>query len=304
MAISIELRRAFNRYRAFASPRSRAGQIRPAWEALKEARAAMEQGMKHYASSPWRKLYPAVSWQDGGRRIAYVESPESCGLRLVGRVQAEPGMRNGYWSESSGWYTYPDGETYKDGSGLCYGLVYQLPARGGQCRFVAGYEFGGHDGGPTIDFSDIREESTRYSYQVVPDGKVYQGTETNPADMETARDMARAADSMAARAAEKEREYQTAWQAGNLYGETRKKYRDLRKVILRAISNIKGNCETLRALPENLREMLSERLEELLEERRELLSKMESLKEGDYDGLQFWNRDETLQSAFNEGAGI
>lgn len=38
-----------------------------------------------------------------------------------------------------GWYTEFDGTTYKDGTGLCWGIVGRLP----HGRFIAGYELGG-----------------------------------------------------------------------------------------------------------------------------------------------------------------
>ena len=49
----------------------------------------------------------------------------------------------------------------EDGSGLAWGVVYRLPARRGVSRFVAGYQFGGVDGGPSLDFGTVYKSSSR-----------------------------------------------------------------------------------------------------------------------------------------------
>ena len=119
----------------------------------------------------------------------YVENPESFGLRLVGRVHADT-PRGDIWDSrgDSGWYDNPHGESSRDGSGLIYGLVYQLPARKGQSRFVAAYQHGYNDSGALIDFATV--------YTSEPGG-----TWGSAQDDDAARDAARAADSMAEKAA-------------------------------------------------------------------------------------------------------
>ena len=52
-------------------------------------------------------------------------------------------------SHPRGWYTNHDGTTYKDGSGLCTGIVARLP----HGRFVAGYHWG--DNGERVWFATI-----------------------------------------------------------------------------------------------------------------------------------------------------
>ena len=75
-----------------------------------------------------------------------------------------------------GWYTNPDGDSAKDGTGLCWGMVAYL----GHGRWLAGYTIGGEDsGGYHLD--------TFYTSEM---------------------DAARAADSIAEHVAEKERDYQ------------------------------------------------------------------------------------------------
>lgn len=239
------------------------------------------------------KPYPAATWQPGKPALAYIERPENAGLRHVGNVEAECGGRNGYFSnrDSCGWYTDPHGDVFKDGTGLCWGVVYQLPARDGKARFVAGYQFGGVDGGPCIDFGTIYEEDRR-------DGYYSESTD----EFDAARDAARAADSMAQIAAEDEREYQTAWQAGSIYGNCLEELAENRASIRAAIREMKGACDTLKALPDNVRQRLCNSIESELEERESIFCKMRKLASGDYDSLCFYP-EERLRAAFNEGAG-
>lgn len=274
------------------------GAFATASEAIERARYDIAANRTRYASSRWAKPYPAVSWQQenrprSGEKIAHVERPERAGLRLVGRVMVECGGRNGYWDsrEQCGWFTDPYGDVGRDGSGLCYGLVFQLPARDGKARFVAGYEFGGTDGGPTVDFGDIWEEDCRDGYH-----------NSDPKDYDAARDAARAADHMAQRAAEDEREYQTAWAAGNIYSDCLQELATIRKSVLSTIRDMKGACKTIAQLPESIRARLRQSIESELTERESIFAKMEKLKSGDYDSLIFYP-GETERGAFNEAAG-
>lgn len=245
---------------------------------------------------------PCLTWQSDatgaaarrGERLAHINRPEAFGLRLVGRVTPESYGGRDTWDsrESCGWHTCPYGDVFKDGTGLCYGLVYQLPARNGRARFVAGYEFGGCDGGPTLDLGNVYEGERG-------DNCSYDGAPGNPA----ARDAARAADSMAQRAAESEREYQTAWQLGRTYDDARQEASDARAAarellaerrqakadaggnapaICRAIrDSVAGHLETIRAARETMRNALA----------------------GDGPGLCVY-MGERAQEAFCEGAGL
>lgn len=91
------------------------------------------------------------------RRLAHVENPEAFGFRFVGYVTPESyGGRDSFRdTQEHGWLTDPCGDVFKDGSGLCTGVVYQLAGSRGESRFVAGYQFGGIDGGPTLDLSEV-----------------------------------------------------------------------------------------------------------------------------------------------------
>ena len=151
-------------------------------------------------------IFPAVCWSAEKRGTAFVkddvDGPRQL-VRFVGIVEPESyGSHNCFVKDHRpgryvGWYTDPDGYYYKDGSGLCWGVVVQLTARDHIPRFAAGYQFGGCDGGPTIDFSRIFE-----------DERDRHGNQEGATDCYGAREAARHADDLARGAAEEEREYQ------------------------------------------------------------------------------------------------
>lgn len=300
--------------------RNRAKASRPsimnATQALQYAREDVEAGKRRYPSESG----PAVSWQENenprsSERLAYVESPEKAGLRFVGRVMADCGGRNGIWDtrDDSGWHTDPHGDVFKDGTGLCYGLVYQLPGKGGKARFVAGYQFGGCDGGPMIDFGTVFEEPAaelvfgRYGN--------YWSWQDNPREMDAALTAARSADHMAKREAEKEREYQTAWQAGSLYAQTKleiaehkadiRRYLASRRELKAEAARIGLHLDAPKFAP--LCDMIRSAVSGCIAELQEARAKMEKLASGDYETshcyLGFFTGEERLRDAFNEGAG-
>lgn len=241
--------------------------------AIEAARADVAKGVTRYPALV-RKTYRAS---------------ESDGLRYVGRVIPEAGRRD-FWDSrgNSGWYTDPFGDVFKDGYGLCFGVVYQLPGRNGESRFVAGYEFGGCDGGPTLDLSRIFTE---------PRGEY----DSSPCELDAARDAGLHADSLAKAAAKSEREYQTAWQAGNRWASLADEVKSARAdalAILKERRALKGTqapalCAAIRS-----------QIMGLLHDIRTARESMAELVKGDGDSLYFWPGDERLQSAFCEAAGL
>lgn len=222
-------------------------------------------------------------------RVTYRQ--ENDGLRLVGRVVPEPSYRNGVWDARGdcGWHTDPHGDVFKDGSGLCYGVVYQLPGRKGESRFVAGYEFGGVEGGPTLDLGTIYAS---------PDNCSYDGAQGNDA----ARDAARAADGMAQKAAEDEREYQTAWAAGSRFADEAIDVASTRQEVL-AILKERRALRGQAGYPA-LCGAITARVQTLLDCIAMSRRHMAELAAGDYRDLIFWNGEKRLQDAFCEGAGL
>ena len=253
--------------------------------ALIAARADIANGKTRYPAPV--KPYRAACWQPDQPGLAYVEKPANAGLRFVGRVMAECGGRNGIWdnSDSSGWYTSPYGESDM----LCHGVVYQLPGRNGESRFVAGYQFTDCEGGPTLDLRRIYAEPRGFGY-------------ASAFETDAARDAAYAADSMAKRAAETEREYQAALQAGARYSDESSDLQAIRQEVLgilaerRALKGTTGYPALCKAITARVRDLLDD-----MAERRE---KMHELAGGMFGDLAFYTGDKRLQDAFCEGASL
>lgn len=257
--------------------------------AMSKARADVASGKARYpAPMTGHKMRAGHDYDKPGS--VYVENPESFGLRLVGRVQADT-PRGDVWDKrgDSGWFDNPHGESFKDGSGLIYGLVYQLPARKGRSRFVAAYQNGCNDSGALIDFGTV---------YISEPGRTWGSGQ----DDDAAREAARAADHMAEKAAESEREYQTAWRAGSDYAEKGQDIAQTRKELLAILAErraVKGNGE-YPALCAAIRSQVESLLETIAEAR----TKRADLANGDAEELYFWTGDKRLQAAFCEGAGL
>ena len=261
-----------------------------ACRALELARKDVAAGTPRYTSAP--AYYPAVSWQDGKPGLGHVATPDNAGLRYVGAVDTD--SRGGPWCRNegeSGYCTDPYGDYSRDGSGLVWGVVYQLSGRSGQARFVAGYQFGGTDGGPTLDFGTIYESA---------DSTYWDG----PRDMDAARQAARVADSMAEHAGEEERAYQTAWAAGNAYASELEQAATMRgelKALLverRAMKSRIGDwpapvlCRTIESAARDLGRAIARAKARAIKAAR-----------GDLEPLYFYP-DDNAKAAFCEAAGL
>jgi hypothetical protein len=119
--------------------------------------------------------------------MRWIEDPGSVGLRLVGLVhEIAPAV------DHNGWYLDDDCVD------TVSGVVYQVTGKRGAARYVVGYADPWNDGPACLDL-------------VVIEG------ERRDSDWETnygLREAACAADGYAERMAEREREYQSAWRAG------------------------------------------------------------------------------------------
>jgi hypothetical protein len=212
-------------------------------------------------------------------------------LRYVGRVAPLDGGRGrrDAWDsrEDCGYYTEPDSECYSDGSGLCFGVVYQLPGRGGLSRYVAGYQFGDLDGGPTLDLSKV------YTARVDWHATAKEGAEESA--------VIRAADSMAKEAAEAERTYRTARQAGQDWTTLQGQESRLRRKALdilaerrqaRGLGDFPALCGAVRA---NVSGILA-KIAKKRARRAELVA-------GDCESLYFYP-DDAAKAAFCDGAEL
>lgn len=174
--------------------------------ALKIARDRVQQVKTTGHTSRIPRYIPDGIWarrggSDGATFAAYgetacrwIENPESKGLRLAGLAHdVHPrAVRH------TGWYTDDDGH----GDSVS-GVVYQLPARRGRVRFLAGYADPWNtdkDGvGPALLSLEVYESANPGYFEETSDA---------------AHDAARAADGMAESMAENEREYRAANDAG------------------------------------------------------------------------------------------
>lgn len=179
-----------------------------------------------------------------------------------------------------GWYDNPHGESFHDGSGLVIGVVGQLRGRDGLAAFVPGYRFGGHDDSGTFDLRDVYKADGPEDWQAE----------------EAREEAARAADGLAESAAERERDYQTAWAAGQAWDYAGERLAEIRGEIratlaerreMKAASPGAALCALLR---EAIESKLAERAE-IMRERAELAERAETMRE-------------RLREAFCEGAGI
>lgn len=265
-----------------------------ALDALQLARADVASGKIRYPAPIRGNAMRAGSDSDKPGSV-FVANPESFGLRLVGRVS--PDFRRGPFSdenEAEGWYDNPYAESFKDGSGLVYGLVYQLPARKGKSRFVAAYQHGENDSGALIDFSTIH---------VSPFAG---GTHDTAREDDAARDAARAADYLAQKAAEAEREYKTAWSAGSQWAGEKEDVATTRKKVLGILSERRAAMHN-NAITDSdyfqLCDAIRVRVRDLLRDIATARATMRELAEGDNPTLGFWTGDARLRDAFNDGAG-
>lgn len=204
--------------------------------------------------------------------LRYAERPAAVGLRLV---DYSDGIVRSI--DHTGWWTDADG----DNGRALRGAVYQLPAdRDGRERYVPGYVV--MDGGP--------EEAAAVALGEMVD------------DKDTA---ARIADSIAGHAAEAEREYDAAWQAGSRWAA-------LGEDIASAVSDARALLAEWRRVRRSLADApaivaaVKARLCARLAEAREARAERQMLAEGDYVAEYlpgFWIGNPRLCAAFNDGAG-
>jgi hypothetical protein len=190
-------------------------------DSLAKARATVQANrpsVAPYASGA--QVWAGLGGSDGATFQAYgesacrwIEDPESKGLRLLGLAH-EVGKAGYCYSsdavEHRGWFMDSDGcET------VC-GVVYQLPGKDGRARYLAGY-------------ADPYNAESNGNGPALLSMEIYTG---EPVDSEydpdsVLRDVARAADGIAERMAESEREYQEGFDLGK---QARRKMDKARKV--------------------------------------------------------------------------
>ena len=195
----------------------------------------------------------------------------------------------------TGWYTNPFGEAFKDGSGLCHGVVARL-AGGGPARFVAGYRMGDHDD----------DDAGTFAMRAL-----YVATSSDELDIEQAgQDAARVADELAHMVAELESEYQAAWQAGQEYsqeGETIATARAAARAILserRELIRANGSGGVFGSGWPDMFDALRAQVTAQCDTIRTARERRAKLAAGDDPTLCFWAGSERMQAAFIDGGDL
>jgi hypothetical protein len=260
--------------------------------ALLKAREDVAQGRARYPSSVTGKAAYGRPCEVGGSKAArWIESPRDAGLRFVCWAD-EAGGRYSRAIDHKGWFTSEDNFTGE----VLRGAVYQLPGRGGRPLFVAAYgdpNNGSADqGGPALfDFESVFEG---------------EAGEESPSLNEGAKEAARAADSFAERAAESEREYQEAWQAGSRWADLGQELTGTRQEVRALIADLKAARDRIsdKSGLDRLCAVIRARIVAARESMAELAAERDSLLETFRPRAWYRaDKESSLRDAFNEGAG-
>lgn len=240
---------------------------RTAADALEQARRDVKVGHIRYPL-PTTGRGVTRGWNrecNGGR---WVEDLKAAGLRFVGYADELAALRH------TGWYTEDGGMS---GESL-RGVVLQLPGKGRRARYVAAYADPCNDGAYRVDVS----RRALFEGEEGAEGARYDAG---------ARDAAMAADAFAEVNAERERDYNRAWQAGQEWataGEEVKRARGELLAILAERRQVAG------VTAPTLCEVIRDKVASLLSEIREARKQREKLAQEQWP--QYY-------AAFNEGAG-
>lgn len=182
--------------------------------------------------------------------------------------------------DHTGWYCDPYHED------TCVGVVARLRGRDGNARYIPGWRFKAWGDEGVFDLSDVFEAPADGPY----------GTD------EALIDCARRADHLAEIAAEKEREYQTAWRAGSRWADAKSEESELRKEALQILAerrSVRTDATRYPALCGTIRKHVFRITIAIRESRKERTR----LAEGESADLYFYP-DASAIEAFCDGAGI
>lgn len=271
---------------------------------LDKARRELATGRRFkYAESFWARPYVGT-WQEEKGQF-YCDCPESVFRNVIPAHELQSGR-----DVARGYYCRPDA----DDSALCVAYVVQLPSRNGRARYAPAFRFTeGDGGGMTVDLgrieeSDFAEEQAQARWQI---GKAYwtpamdaPGYWAEGAHESARKEAARVAQGLAERAAEEEREYQTAAAAGAAWADLKREEEEARAEALAILKERRAaralNPEGFPALCAALRGNVARLLRQIQKSR----ARREELQEGDAEGLYFCPREKRLREAFCDGAEI
>lgn len=234
-------------------------QSRNPQRALANARRDVDQKQTRYPQSS-AAMRGGTDWKVGNDSVFWCERPDDY-LRRVGFVDEIPNessYRSRYMIDHKGWYLRDDDY----GGEVARGVVFQLPANKGQCRYISAIADPCNNG-PAILSLEL---------------------------FDNLKDAARNADSLAEKYAESEREYNAAFCAGTRYAELGAEIAEQRKATLLLIREVKSQCAALRDMPQT-RKIIESAIRDYLRETESARDKRAELVD------QFGNSD-----AFKEGA--
>jgi hypothetical protein len=247
----------------------------PAADALALAKSDLLDGTRRYpAEAAW------IGAPDKGVRA--IGTPGDFGLRFIGFADELAGRA----VKHTGWFT----DEFQDS--VMRGAVYALPARAGVTRLYAGYRTGSDrragwsdDSGEHVALIDFRQA---FETEAREDCRDY---------CDATRSACYAADSMAERAAEREREYNEAWQCGSEAANLIESAKSDRAEARRLLGEIRGKAaDDMPAVCQSIRAAIRGHLENA----REGYAKARELWEEHADGTGWRER---LADAFRDGAG-
>lgn len=237
-----------------------------------------------YGGRPFTRRKPGA-WGEGERGRLFHFDDAGRGpsvLRDVRDAETVRGCRR-----VASFYDNPHGESFKDGSGLVIPVVAQLRGRDGRARFVPGYRFGGASDAGAFMLSDIYTAS---------------GNGTEEAE-EAQADAARAAESLAEKAAEREREYQGAWGAGRAWAEEGERVAALREEARELLRERRAARSVAPAAFPRLCETVRRRVSAILSEIADARETRARLADGEES--PYWHDGgATARAAFCDAAGI
>lgn len=234
---------------------------KPALAAIVSARADLLANVTRYPSSAVKCGYSsgAAFAAFGERHMRWIESPSAAGLRFVGYCDkiADRAIRH------TGWFL---GDDMQDETAR--GVVFRMAGRNGRARYIAGYQ-------DPCNGSADRDGPVCLSFDVhIGDADITSSWDEDSA----ARDAAYAADGIAERMAESERDYRRAQHAGMKHAELGEDVARMRRSALALIREIKSHksvvCDApaiVAALRDRL-ESIVDAIREAREERRDLLA--------------------------------
>ncbi|MCK1671097.1 hypothetical protein [Bradyrhizobium sp. 150] len=188
-----------------------------AQRALGAARKDVAERKNRYPRSNFA-MRGGADWKIGSDTVFFCEQPDDY-LRRVGFVDEIPSESHyrGKMVDHKGWYLRDD----DSGGEVARGVVFQLPAHKGKCRYLSAVA-DPHNNGPAILSLELFDELS---------------------------EAARNADSLAETYAETERDYNRAWEAGQRYSDLGAEIAEQRKTTLALIREAKSQCATLRDMP-------------------------------------------------------